>query len=475
VRAGRVRFGLFVKVLLWFLLGSLTIAAIMPIVLRFHPDPGSGGPLSGSDRFLQAARLISDSLGRVPFERWDAVLERHSEIHNVDFVLLGPGGARIAGRDVEIPVAVLEKAARSLPSPPPGAPSAPPPGPPPVFTLRTADPVYHWAGVPLPPMPSAPGPRFPPLLLARSTSMTGHGLFWDPIPWVIAAAAVLIFSAVFWLPLVRSITGPIGRVTRVTEEIARGRFDVRVHEPRSDEIGRLCAAVNDMASRLDGYVKGQKRFLGDVSHELRSPISRIQVGLDVLREGADEAGKARVDDILEDVRQLGALVDEILSVARAETDPRQAHLSAVSAESALKTVVAREGAGADVRVNVEKDLMVSADPLLLSRALSNLLRNAVCYAGDAGPIEITARREGAKAIIEVRDSGPGVPDDEIERIFDPFYRPERSRSRETGGAGLGLAIVRTCVSACGGAVAAKNLSPKGFAVTITLDVAPSRV
>ncbi|MBI5525235.1 MAG: HAMP domain-containing histidine kinase [Deltaproteobacteria bacterium] len=454
-----MRFGLFIKVLLWFLLGLLAVAALLPVALRFRPDLGPGGSFFGGGRFLQAARLISDSLGRVPFERWDAVLERHSEVHKVDFVLLGPGGRRIAGRDVEVPRAVFEKI-------------APPVGPPPVFTLRTTDPVYHWAGVPLPPMPAAPGPPFPPVLLARSTSMTGHGLYWDPVPWAIGAAAVLLFSAIFWLPLVRSITGPIARVTRMTEEIARGRFDVRLGESRSDEIGRLCAAVNDMALRLDGYVKGQKRFLGDVSHELRSPISRIQVGLEVLREGTDEAGRVRVDDILEDVRQMSGLVDELLSVARAEADPGQVRISPVDLAAVVEKVAAREGAGAaGIKVNVKDGLVVSADPLLLSRALSNLLRNAIRYAADAGPIEVTGRREDAKAIIEVRDGGPGVPAGEIDRIFDPFYRPEGSRSRETGGSGLGLAIVKTCIEACGGTVAAKNLSPKGFAVTATLDVA----
>jgi len=121
-------------------------------------------------------------------------------------------------------------------------------------------------------------------------------------------------------------------------------------------------------------------------------------------------------------------------------------------------------------VQVDETLVVQAEPELLARALGNLLRNAVRYAGAAGPIRLAATVSHGKVLISVEDSGPGVPEDALERIFDPFYRVEASRSRESGGVGLGLAIVRTCVEACGGSVRALNRKPNGLRVEIALSV-----
>jgi two-component system sensor histidine kinase CpxA len=112
--------------------------------------------------------------------------------------------------------------------------------------------------------------------------------------------------------------------------------------------------------------------------------------------------------------------------------------------------------------------MVTADADLLARALSNLLRNAVRYAGKSGPITVTARREQNEVLIAVADSGPGVPANDLPRIFDPFYRADASRDRATGGVGLGLAIVKTCIESCGGAVTCRNREPAGFEVTLRL-------
>jgi two-component system sensor histidine kinase CpxA len=119
-------------------------------------------------------------------------------------------------------------------------------------------------------------------------------------------------------------------------------------------------------------------------------------------------------------------------------------------------------------MEVPGELVVRADAELLTRALSNLLRNAVRYAGECGPITVCAQREQDKVKITVADRGPGVPANDLPRLFDPFYRADASRDRETGGVGLGLAIVKTCIESCGGAVACRNLEPAGLEVTIRL-------
>jgi two-component system sensor histidine kinase CpxA len=122
----------------------------------------------------------------------------------------------------------------------------------------------------------------------------------------------------------------------------------------------------------------------------------------------------------------------------------------------------------EIITKIDPNIRVVADPELLARALANIIRNAVKYAGDAGPIHVSAKRKGNKIKIQVKDSGPGVPDDLVEQLFEPFFRPQPSRDRCSGGVGLGLAIVKTCIETCKGTVSARNLKPKGFAVTITI-------
>ncbi|RYD71031.1 MAG: ATP-binding protein, partial [Verrucomicrobiaceae bacterium] len=125
--------------------------------------------------------------------------------------------------------------------------------------------------------------------------------------------------------------------------------------------------------------------------------------------------------------------------------------------------------GADIRVEVDHDITVTADPELLARALGNLIRNAVRYAASQGPITITASNEPlGRTEITVSDSGPGVPEEDLTKIFDAFYRVDTSRTRDTGGVGLGLSIVKTCVEACGGRVVARNRKPQGLDVTVSL-------
>ena len=315
-------------------------------------------------------------------------------------------------------------------------------------------------------------PPIPATLMAVSDSIKGSGLFLDPMPWVIVLAVVVFLSVILWVPMVRNITRPISRVTEAAQEIARGRFDVRLNEKRTDELGRLGASINEMAARLGSLVQGQKRFLGDVAHELASPVARIQVGLGILEQRGAESDRDRVRDVMEDVSHMSDLVDELLSFSRADAHPSRVALQNVSLAPVVRLAVEREcSAREEVRMEIDERTEVVGDPELLTRAVSNLLRNAVRYAGDAGPIAVTAKPEADEVTLEVRDSGPGVPEEILEHLFEPFYRPDESRGRETGGVGLGLAIVKTCVHACQGTVTARNVEPTGLAVTLTLKAA----
>jgi two-component system sensor histidine kinase CpxA len=346
--------------------------------------------------------------------------------------------------------------------------------------IHTDHPSRYWLLVPLAlgPQPAPqPGvqllplagrdPEPPPLtLVAVSDSIGLGGLVLDFTPWIAAAAGILLFSLLFWLPLIRGITRSIREMTAATARVAEGRFDVRVRETRNDELGLLARSINQMSGRLAGFVNGQKRFLGDIAHELCSPLARAQVALGILEHQATAGGLA---DLREEVQQISSLVNELLSFSKASLAAGRIKLESLPLHEVLTRALERENLSAPaIRSAVPADLLVKAEPDLLCRALSNLLRNAVKYAGDAGPIDAEAERIGRDVILTLSDNGPGVPEEALAQLFDPFYRVDVSRARETGGAGLGLAIVKTCIESCGGRVTCHNRHPHGLGVVITL-------
>ena len=229
-----------------------------------------------------------------------------------------------------------------------------------------------------------------------------------------------------------------------------------------------------MAARLEEAFTGQKRFLGDTAHELCSPLARMEMALGVLEQRADGCEDALLADVHEEVRAMSALVDDLLVFSKASAGTRAATLQPVLLAQLAAGVISREaGATGSVTSDIPESLAVTADPALLARALANVIRNAVRYAGDAGPIRLSAVERSHEALLSITDCGPGVPGEMLHRLFDPFFRPESARTRETGGTGLGLAIVKSCIEACHGSVAVKNLKPRGFCVEIRLTKEPS--
>jgi two-component system sensor histidine kinase CpxA len=226
-----------------------------------------------------------------------------------------------------------------------------------------------------------------------------------------------------------------------------------------------------MAGRLSGLVTGQKRFLGDIAHELCSPIARIQVALGILEQRADDSQKARLEDLREEVEQMSGLVNELLSFSRASLGKTNLKLQSVALRAVVEKAAVREcgpDSGATVSIAIPEDLRAVAEPELLLRAVANVLRNAVRYAASAGPIQISAARENEMIVLQIEDSGPGIPESALPQLFDPFYRVDSSRTRDTGGVGLGLSIVKTCVESCGGTVGCENRQPSGLRVILRL-------
>ena len=209
----------------------------------------------------------------------------------------------------------------------------------------------------------------------------------------------------------------------------------------------------------------------DLAHELCSPLARLQMATGILSERAPEELRETVADVRDEVQQMSTLVNELLAFTKAGLQPREVNLQAVALPSLAAEVLAREDTAGRVGLAVPEGIAVRADAALLNRALSNLVRNALRYAGDAGPVTVTANREDGRVVISVDDEGPGVPPADLDRLGEPFFRPELARTREGGGVGLGLAIVRMSVASCGGEVRFMNREPRGFRAEVRLPAA----
>lgn len=339
----------------------------------------------------------------------------------------------------------------------------------PLFLLREKGDGPYWVGTRLRVASTEFRHPFTVNLLMRTDSLVGNSLFLDIVPWVAVAVGVLLLCILFWWPFVHGITRYLRQMSVATEAIAKGSFTVHVSEKRNDELGRLGMAINKMAKRLEGYVSGQKRFMGDIAHELCSPVARMRMALGVLEQRASKEQERYVEDVSEEVAHMSEMVDELLAFSKASLKPMSVRLEPVLVAPVVERVLKREGGdSASIKLEIPEGLRVLADEGLLFRALANVIRNAIFYAGGAGPITISGESVGDVVKLSVADCGPGAPPQSVDKLFDPFYRAEASRSPETGGTGLGLAIVKTCVESCQGRVACRNRKPQGFVVELEL-------
>lgn len=494
-----VRFPLYAKILLWFFLNLLIL--VVGFLVFFKLQLNSAIVTTVHDRLRPVEQLVMSELVPAPRRDWDTILKRFSAAYGVRFGLYRNTGQQVAGEKMALPKEVLAQLAQPGPrrdGPPDLAPDdparddpdfRPPPegadlergpstrGPMPMRLPGGAAGIFfahadgkYWAGLRTR-IERRDVPPAPMTLIAVSNTLAAGGLFLDTRPWIFAGIVVVIVSALFWFPLIRSVTHSVSKMTKATQSIAAGDFDARVADQRRDELGRLGEAINAMAIRLKGLVTGQKRFLGDTAHELCSPIARIQLHLGILEESAHPQDKQRIEELREEVQQMSALVNELLSFSKASLEPSAVKLQPVRVKTAAEQAAKRETSpGTQINVEIPDDVGVLAEPELLARAIGNLVRNAVRYAGNCGPVTVSAERTDDVVRVYVRDCGPGVPDDSVPQLFDPFYRPEVARDRESGGVGLGLAIVKTCVESCHGIVSCRNLNP-GFEVTLELQAA----
>jgi two-component system sensor histidine kinase CpxA len=494
-----IRLPLYGKILLWFFLNLVAVVAVLIalFIVQFHFNLDWLLATGARERLESVRDLIIGELETTSPDDWVHVMDRYSQAQHVRFALFDDNAEPLVGGinvlPAEVRTRILERPTfgrfrrpeeRNVPlseqtsaAPPvPATPSTPAPmrrpGPRPQLRalMRTVDPTYYWMLASARLDNPLVGEPMRVVLVVRSTTISAGGLILNPKPWIAVGIGIVLFSLFFWLPLVRGITRTIGKMVMATRQIADGRFDVRVGQRRNDELGALSDSIDQMAVRLDGLVTGQKRFLGDIAHELCSPLARLQIALGILEQRATGEQADFVKSATQKAEQISALVGELLSFSKASFGASAVTIKPVQIRDAVQQAIQRElPKEADVQVDVPGDLQAAADIELLVRALGNLIRNAIRHGVPNGPIFIKARGTAENEVfITVADSGPGVPEGELSKIFDAFYRLDASRARETGGVGLGLAIVRTCIESCGGTVSARNREPHGLEVEITL-------
>jgi two-component system, OmpR family, sensor kinase len=295
----------------------------------------------------------------------------------------------------------------------------------------------------------------------------GGGAHWLLMPLIVLGVIALVS-----LPITRAIVRPLERVTRAARALGAGDLSARTHIRRSDEIGDLAQAFDDMAARLERLVETEKELLANISHELRTPLARIRVALE-LAEGDDPDGaRRRLRGIGDDLTELEALVEQVLLTARLDhSGTLPLARESVEVAAIVKRACERfEVVHVDHRLEpTVEEVTIHADGKLLRRVVDNLLDNAAKYADpESGPIEIEVEAAGGGVRFEVRDRGMGVSESDLPQLFAPFFRTDRSRARGTGGTGLGLALCRRVVEAHGGTIEAASREGGGLVVRFWL-------
>jgi signal transduction histidine kinase len=270
--------------------------------------------------------------------------------------------------------------------------------------------------------------------------------------WLIAGlgAAALLAVAVM-LMIFRRVFRPVEALTSGARALAGGKLETRVDVRGHDEVAELGRAFNSMAEALERNERARRNMVSDIAHELRTPLTSIRVQIEAVQDGVLEPDAKWIASIEEDAAALAHLVDDLQQLSLADAGALRLEVAEVRVAEVIER--ARSGLsrpGIAVIHSVDPELVVRADARRLVQVVRNLLVNALVYAGSS--IAVSAARVGEVVEIRVADDGPGVPDEHAERIFDRFYRADPSRSRSTGGAGLGLAIARQLVELHGGTI-----------------------
>lgn len=415
---------LFAKILLWFL--ATVMVAFMGfsfIAERHYNDPMRQPPMARAFRFQAREAVEAYETGGGGALRWD--LARVEEIFQSEAMLADANGRDlVTGEDRSELIA----AGRVRPFFPRNR----------AVVARKTENGRYW------------------FILSIPGETIAQGNFPAGQLYVLGGVVLLCYL------LARYLTMPLRKLQTALERFGQGDFSARAGSTRRDELGQLARTFDQMAGRIQNLVAAERRLLLDISHELRSPLARLNVATELARSGENRG--AALDRIQKESDRLNVLVGELLQAMRIEVDPLALRAQPVRLDDLLAAIVSdcsieAVARGSSLKLDAPFPVAVSGDAELLRRAAENVIRNAIRFAPPETPVEVHLAPEGPVARIQVRDYGPGVPEEALSRIFDPFYRVEGDRNRDSGGVGLGLAIARRAVELHKGKLLARNLHP----------------
>ena len=292
---------------------------------------------------------------------------------------------------------------------------------------------------------------------------------------LVLASLVAVAVSLF---VTKRITSPIQRMAQVSRRIARGDYGARAEVTTRDEIGDLARSLNQMAAELETTEQRRVQLIGDVAHELRTPIATLQGYLEGLQDGVVAPSDALWAQLQEQTGRLNRLVEDLRELSRVESGAASVALAAQAPDELVRASVAAISARFKEKgVALACSLAPNLPPVLADRdragqVLANLLTNALRYTPAGGSVTVSAAVDGGFVWFQVRDTGIGIPPEHLPRLFDRFYRVDPARSRALGGSGIGLAIARALVEAQGGAIRAESAGPdQGSSFSFSLPIA----
>jgi two-component system sensor histidine kinase CpxA len=433
---------------------------------------------------IRASEVLAKG-GLAALKKWLA--DNEHSIPDRNLYIIGPDGRDVLGRRLS------DNAARRLEffnrestpesdlpetGPPPDVPAPPgaelpagaepraPPPPPGNFRPQRG----------LPQIVGPDGATYTVLLMPRRPSIFG-ALSLPGISLMILCIALVVSAFASWW-LARHLSAPIRRIQEGARALAGEHLDVRVSaglEGRKDELAVLARDFDAMADQLRANRGAITRLLRDISHELRSPLARMRLAVGLARQPTADPSR-QLDRMEREIERLDGLISQVLKLARLSGTDAPFERETFDVDEVIEEVVRDanfEGAakGCTVQTVGTAKISVSGNRELLRSAIENVLRNAVRYSPKGARVDVAVERSEAGLTVSVRDQGPGVPDSEVDRIFEPFYRVAESRDRDTGGEGIGLAITSRVMKAHGGSAKADNRAGGGFEVRLSLPLA----
>ena len=306
------------------------------------------------------------------------------------------------------------------------------------------------------------GDEFEQLMVQHGSSVAAaRDMFQASVTWVLLAAIAAAVSTTLLLAtsLARSMARPLMGASDAAARLAAGEYELRLDESGPREVQSLARSFNQLAADLERQERVRQEFVENAAHELRTPLTNLQGYLEALRDGVIVPGPEVFTSLHEEVERLVRLSASLEAIARGESrepSPRAMDVvpAAQAAIEAVRPLLERRSIRTLIRM--PETVIAFIDPDHLAQILSNLLQNAAHYTDSGGEVRVGVQALGTRVNVEVVNSGPGIPADDLERVFERFYRVDKSRDRSTGGAGIGLAIVKQRVLAAGGAVGAKS-------------------